>query len=457
MEDKRYLQFARLFQANGEPPIADGMLEIDGSRITKVGTSADFAHEIATTPGAKVELYEGATALPGLVDAHCHITLSGDSRPYEDQARDPDEMLTLIAVRNMELHLSRGVTTLRDNGARNRTGFVVREAIRRGYISGPRLLLSGRPVTHSGGHFHWCNGVADGEEAIRAAVRLLVSEGADHIKLMASGGGTGGNIPYLPSYNARELKVAVETAHALERPTTAHCRATSSMVNAMDAGLDCIEHGEFLIPAPMKDYGSGVAAAGVMQYDPAVAARLIESGTYLSYTIQAGGYDTLLRLRRQTMEGARLDGSQQAQATMLAEFFEGKQAILAALVQDGILPRLVISSDAGPFDVAFGTLQYGLELAVQAGLSPTDAIVAATRTAAEACSVAADIGTLDVGKEADILIVSGDPTKDVTALRNVVAVYMGGSRVRGLSDQLDRAHAADDVQARSHRITAGAC
>jgi imidazolonepropionase-like amidohydrolase len=456
MGDKRYLQFARVFQANGEPPISDGMLEIESSRITKVGTPADFVREIAT-PGAQVEKYEGATALPGLVDGHCHITLSGDSRPYEDQARDPDEMLTLIAVRNMELHLSRGVTTLRDNGARNRTGFVVREAIRRGYISGPRLLLSGRPVTHSGGHFHWCNGVADGEEAIRTAVRLLVSEGADHIKLMASGGGTGGNIPYLPSYNARELKVAVETAHALERPTTAHCRATSSMVNAMDAGLDCIEHGEFLVPAPMKDYGSGVAAAGVMQYDPAVAARLIESGTYLSYTIQAGGYDTLLRLRRQTMEGARLDGAQQAQASMLEEFFEGKQAILAALVQDGILPRLIISSDAGPFDVAFGTLQYGLDLAVKAGLSPIDAIVAATRTAAEACSVAADVGTLDVGKEADILVVAGDPTKDVTALRNVVAVYMGGSRVRGSSDQLGRTHAVHGVQARSHRITAGAC
>jgi len=457
MGGKRYLQFGQLFQANGLPPITNGMLEIQGSRITKVGPPADFVHEIAelATP---VEVYAGATAVPGLVDAHCHITLSGDSRPYEDQARDPDEMLTLIAVRNMGLHLSRGVTTLRDNGARNRTSFVVREAIQRGYISGPRLLLSGRPVTHSGGHFHWCNGVADGEEAIRTAVRMLVAEGADHIKLMASGGGTGGNIPYLPSYNSRELKVAVETAHSLDRPTTAHCRATSSMVNAMDAGLDCIEHGEFLIPGPMKDYGSGIAAAGVMQYDPAVAARLVESGIYLSFTIQAGGYDTLLRLRGQEIDGATLDGPQRAQALMLAEFFEGKQAILASLVKDGMLPRLIISSDAGPFDVAFGTLQYGLELAVQAGLSPTDAIVAATRTAAEACSVGADVGTLEVGKEADILIVSGDPTKDIADLRNVVAVYLGGEPVHGRPwEQLDWTHTAQGANSRHALITAGAC
>jgi len=456
MESKRYLQFDRLFQANGRPAIAGGILEIQGSRITKVGSPADFAEELAD-PGVNVEVHAGATAVPGLVDAHCHITLSGDSRTYEDQIRDPDEMLTLVAVHNMGLHLSRGVTTLRDNGARNRTAFVVREAVQRGYIAGPRLLLSGRPVTHSGGHFHWCNGVADGEEAIRRAVRLLVSEGADHIKLMASGGGTGGNIPYLPSYDARELRVAVETAHSLDRPTTAHCRATSSMLNAIAAGLDCIEHGEFLIPGPMKDYGSGIASAGVMQYDRAVAGRLVESGIYLSFTIQAGGYDTLLRLRRQEAQGAALDGTQRAQVSMLAEFFEGKQEILASLVGDGMLPRLVISSDAGPFDVAFGTLQYGLELAVEAGLSPTDAIVAATRTAAEACSVGAEVGTLEVGKEADILVVAGDPTKEISDLRNVLAVYLGGARVQGLSVQLERTKATRGDTVPNVLITAGAC
>lgn len=428
-----YLRCGRVFPADGGPVVEDGVVEIDGDRVIRVGPASAFTRELAR-PDATVQEYPGATAIPGLIDAHCHITLSGDSRTYEEQIRDPDEMMTLVAVRNMRLHLAAGVTTLRDNGARNRTGFVVREAIRRGYVAGPRLLLSGRPVTHSGGHFHWCNGVADGEEAIRAAVRLLVSEGADHIKLMASGGGTGGNIPYLPAYTARELRVAVEAAHDLDRPTTAHCRATSSMVNAVDAGLDCIEHGEFLVRGEIKEYGAGIAAAGEMKYDPAVAGRIVEAGTFLSYTIQAGGYDTLLVLESRAERGEKLTGPQRAQVSMLTDFFDGKREILAALLQDGILPKLIISSDAGPFDVAFGTLHYGLELAVSAGLSPADAITSATRTAAEACHVLAEVGSLEAGKVADIAVVDGDPTTNIADLRHIVAVYQNGVPVHTPAD-----------------------
>ena len=130
--------------------------------------------------------------MPGLVDAHAHLTLAADRRTYEQMVLDPDEMMALVSVSNLQRHLACGVTTLRDNGGRNRVTFIVREAIKRGYFIGPRLLLSGRPVTHRYGHFYWCNGVADGVEAIRATVRQLVAEGADHIKIMASGGATAG-------------------------------------------------------------------------------------------------------------------------------------------------------------------------------------------------------------------------------------------------------------------------
>src|SRR5205823_14081345 len=140
-------------------------------------------------------------------------------------------------------------------------------------------------------HFYRCNGVADGAAAIRAVVRRLVAEGADHIKIMASGGGTAGNIPYYPSYTAAELRVAVEAAHALGRLTTAHCRAKQSMLNAVEAGLDCIEHAEFLVPGEIVEYGAGVASSGIMRYDEAVADRLLGSGTVVSFTLQAGGYD----------------------------------------------------------------------------------------------------------------------------------------------------------------------
>src|SRR4029453_4645544 len=128
--------------------------------------------------------------------------------------------------------------------------------------------------------------VADGADAIRAVVRQLIAEGADHIKIMASGGATAGNKPYYASYTADELRVAVDTAHGLGRLTTAHCRARQSMINAVDAGLDCIEHAEFLVPSEIVEYGAGVASSGVIAYDPAVTERLLEAGTFVSFTMQ---------------------------------------------------------------------------------------------------------------------------------------------------------------------------
>ena len=261
---------------------------------------------------------------------------------------DPDEMMALVSVRNLQRHLACGVTTLRDNGGRNRVTFIVREAINRGYFVGPRLLLSGRPVTHRYGHFYWCNGVADGLEAIRATVRQLVAEGADHIKIMASGGATAGNIPYYASYGAEELRAAVETAHGLGRLTTAHCRAKQSMVNALDAGLDCIEHAEFLIPGQVVEYGGGRRPrAAIMEYDPRVAERFPRQGTFISYTFQAGGYDSLVELRAKA-DHERLTPAESTRQDALESYYEMKLEIFSRLLGDGMQPLLVVSSDAGP-------------------------------------------------------------------------------------------------------------
>jgi len=420
-EGQRYVRAARLVTAAGGV-IEDGVLAIDGSRITHVGAAADMAAELGV---GNVEHFPDATLLPGMVDAHAHLTLAGDRRTYEQMILDPDEMMALISVANLQRHLATGVTTLRDNGGRNRVTFIVREAIERGYFVGPRLLLSGRPVTHSYGHFYWCNGVADGADAIRATVRQLVAEGADHIKIMASGGATAGNIPYYPSYTAEELRVAVDTAHALGRLTTAHCRAKQSMINAIDAGLDCIEHAEFLVPGAIVEYGAGLPSSGVMEYDSRVADRLLESGTFVSYTMQAGGYDSLVELRAKRAD-ERLTPDEEARRGALEAYFDRKLDVFHHLLADGLLPRLVISSDAGPFDCEFGRMVYGLRLAVQGGMSPVQAIEATTRVAAEACGVAPLVGTLEAGKEADLLVVAGNPLQDIECVANVTAVYKAG-------------------------------
>lgn len=422
---RRYIRAVRVVTASARGTVEDGAVVVDGSRITAVGPAADVLPQV---PAAAVETYPHATLLPGLIDAHAHLTLAGDRRTYEQMVLDPDEMMALISVWNLQRHLACGVTTLRDNGGRNRVTFIVREAINRGYFVGPRLLLSGRPVTHRYGHFYWCNGEADGLEAIRAVVRQLVAEGADHIKIMASGGATAGNIPYYASYTAEELRVAVETAHGLGRLTTAHCRAKSSMINALEAGLDCIEHAEFLVPGDIVEYGAGVSSSGIMQYDPRVTERILRQGTFVSFTFQAGGYDTLVELRAKR-EHERLSPAEERRRDALERYYEMKLGIFGSLLADGMRQSLVISSDAGPFDCEFGRMHYGMELAVQGGMSPLQAIEAATSVAARACGVAEFTGTLEPGKEADLLVVHGNPLDDIRHMADVAAVYTGGLKV----------------------------
>ena len=212
---------------------------------------------------------------------------------YDQTFRESDETMVLIGAMNMRKHLRAGITTLCEHGARNRVGFILKEGLKRGYISGPRLLVSGRPITCTGGHFHMCNEIADGVEEIRRSVRRLVHEGADYIKVMASGGGTTGTIPGLASYSTEELQALVGEARQFHRLTVAHCRAKESMVRAVEAGIDLIEHVEFLEP----DH--------VMRFDPKVAEMLAESGIWLSPTLQAWtNYPEMVRLRKLRDEGA---------------------------------------------------------------------------------------------------------------------------------------------------------
>ncbi len=421
----RYVRAARVITCAASGVLDDGVVVMDGSRLLRVGRAAEMSQELES---ARVEHFPESTILPGLIDAHAHLTLAADRRTYEQMVLDPDEMMALVSVSNLQRHLAAGVTTLRDNGGRNRVTFIVREAIQRGYFIGPRLLLSGRPITHSYGHFYWCNGVADGADAIRAVVRQLVAEGADHIKIMASGGGTAGNIPYYPSYTADELRVAVEAAHALGRLTTAHCRAKQSMLNAVEAGLDCIEHGEFLVPGEVMEYSGAVAKSGVMQYDPRVTDKLLEAGTFVSYTMQAGGYDSLVELREKRANG-RLSPAEDVRRDRLEAYYDAKLEIFRRLLADGMLPRLVISSDAGPFDCEFGRMVYGLRLAVEGGMTRLQAIEAATSIAAQACGVGPLVGTLEAGKEADLFVVGGNPLDDIERIADVQAVYLTGRRV----------------------------
>jgi imidazolonepropionase-like amidohydrolase len=200
------------------------------------------------------------------------------------------------------------------------------------------------------------------------------------------------------------------------------------MVNALDAGLDCIEHAEFLVPGEIVEYGAGVSSSGIMEYDPRVTERFLRQDTFISYTFQAGGYDSLVELRAKA-EHERLTGAEAARRDALEAYYDMKLGIFSRLLGDGMRPLLVVSSDAGPFDCEFGRMHYGMELAVQAGMSPLQAIEAATSVAARACGVASVTGTVEPGKEADLLVVHGNPLTDIRRMADVAAVYKGGLKV----------------------------
>jgi imidazolonepropionase-like amidohydrolase len=331
-------------------------------------------------------------------------------------ATESDAQMVAHGLRNAHLHLAAGVTTVRDNGARNLVGFAIRDLIAAG-AAGPRTYAAGRPVTMRGGHLWWCFGEADTPDECRAAVDRLVHEGADHIKIMASGGGTAGTDPGGASYPVGTLRVIVEAARRHARRTTAHCRAAEAVDRAIAADVDCIEHVEFLTPD------------GSAQRDPALIRRIAVSDPWLSPTLQAYGAHTLERLRPTDGTGpTAADAPEIARVeAQLARRLDDVRAFLDAGMED----RILFGTDAGPFDVAFGRPGLGLRLLVDAGLSPLGAITAATSRPSRAMGIDDDVGTLSPGRAADLLVVRGDPSADIGAIEDVLAVYQRGQLVAG--------------------------
>ena len=249
-------------------------------------------------------------------------------------------------------------------------------------------------------------------------MRRLVHEGADYIKVMASGGGTSGTIPGLASYSTEELQALVGEARQFHRLTVAHCRATQSMVRAVEAGIDLIEHVEFLDP----DH--------VMRFDPKVAEMLAESGIWLSPTLQAWtNYPDMVRLRKLRDEGA-MGAKEEAALTHLEQRAEKRLDVMRQMLDYCLKERVVPGTDSGVGSLEFGHLDYDLQLLVECGFTPAEALVAATRVSAEAAGIADEVGTIEVGKSADLAAFGGDPTADVAAFSDVRAVFQAGVRVQ---------------------------
>ena len=353
------------------------------------------------------------TVLPGLINMHAHTILPGDGTAVEAWSALPDELLVLQASVNANIALRSGVTTIRDCGGKGQTIFRLRDAIRAGIVAGPRFVLSGRPLTMTGGHCRQFGGEVDGPEGLRRAARELLREGADFIKLMAAGGGTVGTYPQYPAFDLDELRAAIDVAHQSGKPAACHCIATASIARALDAGTDHIEHCSFM------------AEDTTWHYDEALAARIAAAGVYVTATLQVG-IDSLIVMKERHRQG--IATPQEAQIVELTPDRDRDSIENIRLLHAAGVP-LVAGNDAGWRYTGFDDFYEELIHLHRAGLSTLEAIHAATGRAAAACRLPG-IGRLAAGCVADILAVPGDPLADLGVLGQPSLVMQGGRIVR---------------------------
>ena len=213
------------------------------------------------------------------MDAHTHLVAPGDGTLGDDIAKEDDDILLLQAAKNARTLLHSGVTTLRENGAKGKVAFSLREGIRRKLAPGPRMVICGRPIAMTGGHMGYFGSEADGETAVRAEVRKLLKEGADYIKIVASGGSTRTSDPNRASYTVGELAAMSDEAHRHGKLTAAHCTSAQSVQNCLDAQVDMIIHCIFAEPD------------GTYRFRPDLVERLAAAKAWVNptlYVMQAG-------------------------------------------------------------------------------------------------------------------------------------------------------------------------
>lgn len=393
-----------LIDGTGTEPRRQVALTIEGGMVTQV------APWEATPRGLPTQDLGEFFVLPGLINMHAHTILPGDGTSFADWMALPDELLLLQAHTNALAALHSGVTTIRDCGGKGRLMFRLRDAIRAGIVAGPRFVLSGRPLTITGGHCRYFGGEVDGADAMRQAARQLLAEGADFIKIMAAGGGTVGTYAEFPTFDLDELTAAVREAHRIGKLASCHCIATESISLALDAGADHIEHCSFMAPDRL------------WRYDESIARRVAASGVYVTPTLQVGA-DSMIKMKERHALG--IATPEEAQIVVETPNRDDDTIANARSLHELGVP-LVAGNDAGWRYTRFDTLYRELQLLVAAGLTSLEAIGAATGRAAAACQLADRIGTLVPGRVADLIGVRHDPTSDLAALTAPALVLQGG-------------------------------
>jgi len=397
------LRAARLFDGTGDRVLENAVVVVEGSKIKAVGAG------IAVPAGATVVDLRDATLLPGFIDAHTHLTAEGGGnylQNFFDGLRRTVPESAYLAQTYARATLDAGFTTVRNVGAGDDIDVGLRNAIAKGWVAGPRMLVSRYPLGAIGGHCDQTGfpegtfgpgedgpnkGKVVGADQARQAVRLQVKYGADVIKMCVSGGVLSlGDDVGAPQMTDEEIAAAVDEAHRLGRKTAAHAHGDLAARSAVKAGIDSIEHGSFMTDETL--------------------ALMKSKGTYLVPTLMAGEWVT----RPDADYPPAIAAKAKAAIAVRSDMF--RRALKAGV-------RVAFGTDAGVFPHGMNGREFGLMAGL--GMTPAAAL-RTTATAAELLGLAASIGTLEAGKDADIVAVPGNPLADIHATEKVFFVMKGG-------------------------------
>lgn len=381
---------------------SDAYVVVRGERIDSIAKTAPA--------GASVIDLGDATVLPGFIDCHVHLLFNWGDLSSTGWLRLTAGQRTLWGLRNAQEYLRNGFTTLRDagEGDPNYGQVALRDAFAKGWFDGPRLSVAGIPISVTGGHGDMdvlapdfrlppTSNIADTADQVRIAARHDLKYGVDWIKMM----GTGGVMDPLSDFNTQEMsdemfRAAVETAHRAHRRVMVHAEGTEGIKAAVRAGVDTIEHGTVL--------------------DEEGARLMAEHGTWLVPTLYT------------FQHGVEIGLSQGQEPVML----EKGKAILKSQPNEMELARKYHLKIAFGLDDEPKVVAHEFESLVKGGLSPLEALQAATTNAAELLEMSNDVGSLEAGHYADVVALDGDPLRDIKATSKVIFVMKGGKVIRSI-------------------------
>ena len=383
---------ARLIDGTGAPPQADVTLMFD-RRITAITPGPATADP---GDGATLDV-AGRTVIPGLINAHTHITLDDRAPDAMKTLRDePPAALAIRAAGRARRMLEAGITTARDLGAPGHIDLAVRDLIRGGEIPGPRLLCAGLVITMTGGHGWPLGRECDGPDEVRKAVREQLKAGVDVVKFMATGGVlTPGVEPGAAQLDEDELRAGIAEAHKADRRTATHAQGTAGIKAALRAGIDTVEHGIFL---------------------DAEAIALLRDREVVFVPTLAAPYQIAQAGAAKGIPAFVLDKNDR--------IIEAHRQSVRAACEAGII--MAAGNDGGtPFNPV-DDLVTEIRLLAENGLAPLEALQAATLGSARALGLEDEVGTLLPGRAADLVVLDGDPLADLSAVDRIWCVIQAG-------------------------------